>query len=357
MLLQKIELPLLDDNPELLQTGFWGEFKSRFGWRALGFKVGSNDKGFKMLTLSRELIGSFFFCYIPFGPVYEIEREKRVEFLCELGKNLINFVGKEYRRRPVFVRFDLPWEKDEEDQSLPSFFKVGKSLFMKKAPVDVQPPSTVIMDLTSSEDELLAGMKPKTRYNIRLAFRRGVRVVERGVESIPLWYDMYVQTALRDKIAIHSLDYYTRVFETACNYRTVNGFKPPVFKLFFAEVDGEAVAGNIVSFHGDTARYMYGASTGEKRNLMPTYALQWHAIVTAKKMGYKFYDFFGISPTPDPDHPMYGLYRFKTGFGGRIVHRLGCYDVFTVSAHYKSYASVERLRRFYHNRIKKWRLT
>ncbi len=355
---EPVDLNLLDENSEILQTGFWGRFKEKFGWNACGFKISyvdssENEAEIKVLVLSRKVVGNIWFCYVPFGPPYKPDKSESSDFLYGAGMAIASQLrkvlggGGSLCVKPLFVRFDLPWRTDGDDRRN----KIGGKV--RKAPVDIQPPSTVILSLRETEEDLLRGMKSKTRYNIRLAFKRGVSVIESGIEDLSLWYDMYRETAERDRIAIHSLEYYTYLFELARDYRKSYGREGPLLKLLLARVGKEVVAGNIVSFWGDTARYLYGASTGRKRNLMPTYALQWEAITMAKRLGYRYYDFFGIPPGPDPSHPMYGLYRFKTGFGGKIVHRYGCYDVPVDLLFYSFYTKAERARQFYFKKLRK----
>lgn len=343
LIVESLSLDELDENKEILQTGFWGRFKEKFGWSAFGFKLFSKHLNLneKVLVLCRRTVGDVWFCYVPLAPIYQPPKGLRSGFLTVVGDDIASALTL----KSLFVRFDLPWENDGD--------KIISNSRVKKSPLDVQPPSTVILSLDSSEEEILKGMKSKTRYNIRLALKRGVEVLEGDIDDVSLWYGMYRETARRDRIAIHSLDYYRYLFKLAMGYSKSYGKAGPLLKLLLARIDGEIVAGNIVSLWGDTVRYLYGASTGRKRNLMPTYALQWEAIKLAKKLGYKYYDLFGIPPEPDPSHPMYGLYRFKTGFGGRIVHRYGCYDVPTSLVLYRGYTAVERWRQFYFKKLRK----
>jgi lipid II:glycine glycyltransferase (peptidoglycan interpeptide bridge formation enzyme) len=164
-------------------------------------------------------------------------------------------------------------------------------------------------------------MKNKWRYNIGLAGKKGVAVRRAGPEELPSFYALYRETARRDGIAIHGSGYYEVLFE--------EGTKPEYgvdIRLYLASHEGEDIAGIITLFRKDEAVYLYGASANHKRNLMAPYALQWQAMRDAKAAGCVFYDLYGIPPDEDPSHPMAGLYRFKTGFGGMIVHRPGCWD-------------------------------
>jgi lipid II:glycine glycyltransferase (peptidoglycan interpeptide bridge formation enzyme) len=188
----------------------------------------------------------------------------------------------------------------------------------------VQAPDTVLIDLSSREEEILARMNAKWRYNIRLASRKGVTVRQAGEGELPVFYTLFQETARRDGIAIHSLDYYRTLFVHGRDYPVTSGGQE--LRLYLAEHEGEAVAAIITLFRGAEGIYLYGASSDRKRNLMASYALQWRAMRDARASGCQIYDLFGIPPSADPGHPMAGLYRFKTGFGGRIVHRPGSWD-------------------------------
>jgi lipid II:glycine glycyltransferase (peptidoglycan interpeptide bridge formation enzyme) len=215
--------------------------------------------------------------------------------------------------------------------------------------VDVQPPSTVVLDLRRSEEELLAAMKGKWRYNIGLAVRRGVTVVDDDGGRLDEWYALHRETGERDRIAVHSYAYYRVLFDMADDY----GEGAPKYRLLLAESEGDLLAGIVVAFRGGVAWYPYGASSSSGRSLMPNYALQWQGIRMARERGCRRYDFFGIPPDDDPSHPMHGLYRFKTGFGGTIRNRLGCYDVVLRPLRYTLLRQAETARDFYYKRIRK----
>ncbi len=167
-----------------------------------------------------------------------------------------------------------------------------------------------------------------------------------GAELLEQWYDIYVETSERDKIALHSQDYYRKVFELASNAETD-------IRLYMAESEGKYIAGIVTCFYNGKATYLYGASSNCDREKMPAYALQWKAVCDAKEAGCTSYDMFGIPPADDPSHPMYGLYRFKTGFGGEIIHRAGCYDYPLEKQKYSLYCLAEKARSFYFRKIRK----
>ena len=315
----------------LLQSDFWAEHKSAFGWEAVVVDTPELADAGSVLTLSRRLPAGVLLTYVPYAPALPgggsgpglpgpaLERLPRL--LGEVAPAVEAEVATRLRRRPTLIRFDLPqrageWSvgpaHDGEDE--PATARLSRS------PVQVQPPDTVVLDLGLDESALLAGMHKKNRYNVRLAERKGVTVREAGPDELPLWYALYEETARRDRITIHSRDYYARLFELASSYEEVD------LRLYLAEHDRDLLAGIIVARYRGGATYLYGASSNEKRNLMPNYALQWRAIRDARSAGCAWYDLFGVPPADDPAHPMHGLYRFKVGFGGELVHRAGAWD-------------------------------
>ncbi|OHD20511.1 MAG: hypothetical protein A2064_13985, partial [Spirochaetes bacterium GWB1_66_5] len=251
----------------------------------------------------------------------------------------------------LFLRFDLPWVLRPEGLGADPTAGL-RAAGLRKAPMDVQPPDTVVLDLGYEEESLLAAMKAKTRYNIGLAAKKGVRVEEGGAADLPAWYELYRQTARRDRITLHDYEYYRRQFELAQAGGAPAGGGPEL-KLLLARHEGDLLAGILLAVHGRAATYLYGASSDAKRNLMPAYALQWEAIRIARRQGCLTYDLFGIPPSQDPAHPMHGLYRFKTGFGGRLVSRPGCWDFPYRRAAYAAYAVAERARAWYYRRFRK----
>jgi lipid II:glycine glycyltransferase (peptidoglycan interpeptide bridge formation enzyme) len=253
---------------------------------------------------------------------------------------------------PHLIRWDVPWETAAFDAV------AAESAGLRRAAVRVQPPDTVVVDLSPAEEAIMAAMKGKTRYNVRLAAKKGVvvsRVQDSAVpDQLARWYRLYQETARRDQIAIHSLRYYQDVVETAVSMRAA-GEVAPLISLYFAEHEGDLLSGVIVASYQGMSTYLYGAGANVKRNLMASYLIQWEAMRDAKAMGDLSYDMFGIPPSDDPSHPMHGLYRFKTGFGGAIVHRPGCWDVVQAPVVGAAFRAAERGRGWYHHTLKKRR--
>jgi lipid II:glycine glycyltransferase (peptidoglycan interpeptide bridge formation enzyme) len=195
------------------------------------------------------------------------------------------------------------------------------------SPMTIQPPRTIVVDLTEEDQAILAAMKSKTRYNIRLAGRRGVRVREAGSADLPAFTQLMGATGARDEFAIHDPAYYAAAFEL---------FEPKGWvRLLVAEVDDQPVAGVMVFAVPPNAVYLYGASGDAHREKMPNYLLQWRAIEWAKSLGCTAYDLWGV---PDEEletleeqfsrrrDGLWGVYRFKRGFGGRLVRSVGSWD-------------------------------
>lgn len=318
----------------LLQSTWWGRVKQQVGWE----RVGTTP-----LVLRRR-VGPFTIAYAPhaFGedsdPSATIPVAEAVATLrrCEDTATLL--------------RWDVPWSRDAIDRA--EWISEG----LHPAPVRIQPPDTVIVPLSSDENDLLTAMKSKTRYNVRLAAKRGV-TVEKGTDAealalLPRWYELYKETASRDRIGIHPYRYYETVLRTAVEMQRA-GEPSPELSVYTAYHEGDLLAGIVVASWAGTSTYLYGASANKKRNLMASYLLQWSAMRDAAGAGDQRYDLFGIPPADDPNHPMHGLYRFKTGFGGEILRRGGAWDIPIHRATSGMYRRVEALRGWYHYRFRK----
>jgi lipid II:glycine glycyltransferase (peptidoglycan interpeptide bridge formation enzyme) len=346
-----------DSSASFLQSRFWGDFKAEFGWRPICLELERGPDRCQLLLLIRRLPAGFSFAYVPHGPELDIPESERSSCLAELAKGLQPFLP----RSCLFVRFDPPWYEietprgNEDDPSALTREHAARATFvrpqigqpLRRAAADVQPPDTVLVDLSPSEERILAAMKPKWRYNIRLAEKKGVVVEEAGIEGMQIFYELYRATSLRDKIALHPERYYRSLFETAAKKSGAD------LRLWIARHEGKPLASIITLFRGSRAVYLYGASSDEERNLMPTYALQWAAMKAAKAQGCLEYDLFGMPPTEDPTHPMAGLYRFKTGFGGQVVHRAGSWDYPLWGPAYALFRMAESARAWWFKDFKK----
>ena len=309
-----------------LQSNLWSSFKETFGWKPYSFQF----EGKVVNALLRRFGKIFSLAYIPYAPV----EQDRLEAMVAYFKTLLP-VGC------VFIRCDLPWYVKQEGE----WASAPKSFY--KAPMDIQPPSSVILNISRPLEDILKGMKDRARRNIRTAEKNGVNVTSHGIEKLSLWYELYKETAIRDRISIHPESYYRRLFELASQQKRLD------IRLYLASVEGDTIAGIIALVEEMEATYLYGASADRRRETMPAYALQWQAIQDAKASGCLEYDFFGIPPVDDPDHPMYGLYRFKTGWGGAIIHRPGCWDYPCWPLLYRLYRMAELARKWYYKKFRK----
>jgi len=357
----KENLDVCDDADSFLQSAMWGEFKSRFGWSALAFLL--DWDGYEkcpLLALTRRFAPGFSFAYVPWGPQFPpcFPDGNRAQALAQLAARLKPYLS----RNTAFIRFDPLWHDDAgagvshngDGTDLTAVSHNGdaalKAAGFKRAAADIQPPDTVIVNLDVPCEQILASMKPKWRYNISLAGKKGVQVNTGTEKEMETFYSLLKETAQRDGIAIHSFDYYKTLFEI-CGQRNKKG-ENLTLRLYTAVHEGDTLAVIVVLFRARYAAYLYGASSNEKRNLMAPYALQWKAMRDAKEAGCQYYDLFGIPPNEDTNHPMAGLYRFKTGFGGKIIHRPGSWDYPYKPVFYSLFNLAEALRKKLRDRKK-----
>lgn len=342
------EIQDIHKNRILQQTEFWARVKHRQGITPLAFTYETSDdlldpasQGNEsidddLLVLVRYLDSTRTMAYVPYGPKEEPESENHGVFLEELSEELRRHLPSDC----LFIRYDLPWESQwarERDyfdsggdwlgppparnQEFRVNFKTRRWNLIKTQS-DILPTNTFFVNLARGGEELLDSMRPKTRYNIRLSVRKGVSVESCGMEMLDAWYSLYRETASRKGICLHDMEYFRSVLEA----RVGRPSSPVDVKLLMAGYGGEYLAGMFLGLSGRRGTYLYGASSGRKRHLMAPYALQWEAIRMARQAGCTEYDMFGTAPNGNPSHPMHGLHRFKSGFGGRMFHRMGCWD-------------------------------
>ena len=190
--------------------------------------------------------------------------------------------------------------------------------------------NTALIDLQPTEDEMLARMKQKTRYNVRLAEKKGVAVRVGTADDLSMLYKMYAETSVRDGFVIRDENYYLtvwKIFMLNVERLTLNvQHQTPLVVPLIAEVDHEPVAGLFLFLFAGRAYYVYGMSRDAHREKMPTYLLQWEAMKRAKSAGCTVYDLWGAPEVFDESDSMWGVYRFKDGLGGRVVRTLGAWD-------------------------------
>jgi lipid II:glycine glycyltransferase (peptidoglycan interpeptide bridge formation enzyme) len=318
----------------MLQCSAWADLKSAFGWQAerVGLRAGESLAA-GALILYRRLPLGFRLAYVPKGPLVDPSDEA----VCQ---TLLEAIHRRCRaRRAVLLKIEPDLWKDV---GVTPWTRYG---FVPSAQ-SVQPRRTILVDLSGKESEILKRMKSKTRYNIRLAARKGVRVYEGGTEDVAAFTQMMAATSERNAFGVHTPAYYERAFAAFSVLDMV--------RLFMATFEGQPIAGVMVFACGSRAWYAYGASGNEHRNKMPTYAVQWAAIRWARERGCRSYDLYGV---PDEDEEtleaefgerhegLWGVYRFKRGFGGQVVRSIGALDYVYNKPLYWLYKRALALRR------------
>ncbi len=310
-------------NAHPLQSWTWGEFKSRWGWQMLPQAVYPLDKRNRVplilwLALKRQVPRlPFSLLYVPKGPILDYEDTGSRQYALYQLEQLAR------REKAIFIKIDPDVTRGVgvEPEPVPSGVQFVNELQKRGwrfSANQIQFRNTVELDLTLPEEELLAAMKSKTRYNIRLAGRKGIVARPGTPDDFPVLAAMYQETAARDQFAIRPLAYYLDAWTSFYN----DGMGQP----FIAEYKGEPIAAVFIVRLGRKAIYMYGASTQKERNRMPNYLLQWEAIRWAKAQGCAVYDFWGAPDEFTEEDRMWGVWRFKRGFNGRVVHHIGAWD-------------------------------
>jgi len=279
---------IIQNKGSFLQSYQWGEFQELLNRKIWRIEI----QGLKGLIIKHDLPLGKNYLYCPRGPVVQ-------------GGDIDIFLKevKEIAQQEKSIFFKI---EPETDLNLTDFG-------FKKSLKEIQPSKTIILNINQPEEELLKQMHHKTRYNIRLAERKGVTVQEidlKDKESINIFIDLLEQTAQRDKFHIHSKEHYQKMLG-------ISGIK-----LFLAKYQDKIIAGILNSFFNQTVIYTHGASDYNYRKLMAPYLLQWQAIIQAKEQGLKYYDFGGINQEKWP-----GVTRFKKGFNDQETHYPGAFDL------------------------------
>ncbi|MGB9793267.1 MAG: lipid II:glycine glycyltransferase FemX [Thermacetogeniaceae bacterium] len=303
--------------PHFLQTYEWGELKRFTGWQPLRLMVTRDGLPIAAISILKRRLPFFnrSIFYAPRGPIIGRDCDPAGEdfFWQEVRK-----LGRAHRA--IFLKIDPDVPKEDaayrENLERRGFRPAGGSGGFG----GVQPRFVFRLDITPSEEELLAAMESKTRYNIRLAERKGVTIrVAENRRDLEVFYEILKETAARDRFLIRDFSYFEKIWELFVEKGTA--------RIFLAEYRGEVIAGTLAFHCGHLVWYLYGASSNRWRSVMPNNLLQWTMIRWARSLGCTVYDFRGVPGTADPDHPLHGLYRFKKGFGGKFTEFIGEYDL------------------------------
>lgn len=312
----------LSGHPEahILQTSAWGELKHHYGWKAIHITQG--DCGVQILI--QKVFPGIHLAYIPKGPVGEgwLSLLPEVDQVCQ-------------KLHCVFLKIE-PDSWEDSDSIPPSGFISSTQ--------SIQPPRTLVVDLQADAQTLLGRMKQKTRYNINLALKRGVNVYPTA--DLDVFHSLVEMTSQRDRFGVHETDYYRRAYQL---------FHPSgQCELLMAEYKHIPLAAVMVFAYGRRAWYFYGGSSNQHRERMPNYLLQWEAMRWAHGQGCSEYDLWGI-PDADPEtletnfthrsDGLWGVYRFKRGFGGQLRRSTGPWDRVYLPLPYLIYQLWQRLRK------------
>jgi len=336
---------VLENGGGFLQSWEWGLLQEALGRQAYRYRLDSSQDSELKETVGQYLIIKHplpfgrSYVYVPMGPVVAGEGYRLEAFRA----SAVAIANAARRLGATFARIEPPAIAGEQlgarDLRGMGFREAGQ----------VQPGHTTIVDLTQDEDRLLKAMKQKTRYNMRLAEKKGVTVREADLsnahiykEDVARFWSLMTETTERDQFHSHERKYYEKMLEvlSAKKKRDLS------VKLVFAEYQGEPIAAALIAYFGDTATYLHGASTAKHKNVMAPYLLHWTAIRQAKEAGLKKYDFWGIAPEDAPDnHPWRGITRFKTGFGGERVTYVGAWEYPTSRFWYGLYKLARRIKK------------
>jgi peptidoglycan pentaglycine glycine transferase (the first glycine) len=328
-------------DPHLLQTWEWAQVKAAYGWTPAPF-VWRDPAGKPVaaaMVLKRMVSGAGFSArlsvlYVPKGPLMDWGRGPLRDLVLD---DLQAFARRE---KAIFLKLDpdvrlgrgVPGSEgasqDEDGQALAAELVRRGWLYSSD---QIQFRNTVLLDLSASEQQMLARMKQKTRYNLRLAEKKGVAVRVGKPEDLPFLFKMYAETSVRDGFVIRDEGYYRTVWTTFMAARD------PACEPLIAEVDGEPIAALFLFRFARRAYYIYGMSRELHREKMPAYLLQWEAIRRAKSAGCMTYDLWGAPDEFNESDSLWGVFRFKQGLGGEVVRTLGAWDFPASPFWYKAY--------------------
>lgn len=365
-------------NPHFLQTYEWGQVKAKYGWSPL-YAVWDADGKWKVesslgllstfhspvaaaLILKRQILRNglaarLSVLYSPKGPLLDWSNES---LRARVLQDLQSFASKQ---GAIFLKVDpdvvlatgVPQAEDDALDTIgQSVLSEVKHRGWEYSADQIQFKNTVLIDLTPTEEQMMARMKQKTRYNVRLAEKKGVTLRVGTREDLPLLYKMYAETSVRDGFVIRDEGYYQTVWKLFMsgnpsqfsnslipNPRSpITNSELPFAEPLIAEVNSEPIAAIFVFYFAGRAYYVYGMSRDLHREKMPTYLLQWEAMKRARAKGCTVYDLWGAPEIFNESDSMWGVYRFKEGLGGHVVRTLGAWDFAPSPLWYKMYSEI-----------------
>jgi lipid II:glycine glycyltransferase (peptidoglycan interpeptide bridge formation enzyme) len=311
-----------------LQSFEWGEFRKKTGVKVIRRGLVRNNKiidGFT-LTLHKIPRTKFYIGYLPKG------NEPTEELIEELKR-----IGRE--NNCIFIQL-------EPNIKISNFeFRIS-NFGLRPAAHPLFTKYTFVLDITKSEEELLKNMHPKTRYNIRVAEKHKVKVIEDNSEkSFEQYLKLMMETTNRQRFYAHTPSYHRNMFEVLNRKSSIVNRQSLTYHLLNAIYNSKVLTSWVVFVFKDTIYYPYGASSRENREVMANNLIAWEAIRFGKKLGLKYFDMWGaLGPEPDKNDPWYGFHRFKEGYGAELVEFVGSYDLVINRALYEIYKIADKLR-------------
>lgn len=338
---------VLTNRGSFLQSFEWGEIQESLGRKVFRMwlvdkNIDENTPIFCAQIIKHDLPFGKNYLYIPHGPIYRLGIIEKIEEIYKKENINPKEIYLDKKANYFYDFLEAVKKLCQEEKSI--FFKmepVLKSEFHKKMILrteikasnkEIQPSQTIILDLEKSEEELLAEMKPKTRYNIRLAQKHGVEIHRCDSESkeyFDKFLELMSETAERDGFSLHGKESYEKIFDMRSDdFRNT---------IYVAVLNGEVLATAMINFFNDKAVYLHGASSSKHRNVMAPYLLHWEIIKKAKAEGIKKYDLWGISDKWP------GVTRFKQGFGGKEIKYIGAFDLIVNKFWYQIYSIARKV--------------
>ncbi len=304
----------------ILQTPFWADFKSKSGWKSFDIQNTS--------VLVKPVYSKFKMAYIP-----EVSDKDWKTWLPEFTKEMQKLAKTE---NIIFTRLEIWQDQDEDLKNLLEQNKYKKSFEF------VQPEHRRVIDIKGTEEEILAQMKQKGRYNIKVAQKHDVTIEihddpSKYLEDAELAYPLIAGTGSRKNFGVRQQSYFVDLLKTL--YDNHAG------ALFIARYQGKPVVALIISFYDGAADYFYGGSSTEHKEVMAPSLAHWIVIQEAKRRGCTSYDMLGAAPPDQPNHPYAGFARFKEQFGGEYIHLMGSFDLIFSPIWYKIFCQAEKFRR------------
>lgn len=298
---------IIDHQGSFLQSWEWGEFQKAYGRPVERLRIGTTAAQIVVHTLPAGRT----YLFSPYGPLGS-SSEDALQVLDAI-QNLAT------KHKAIFWRYER-----------------CNSIYNGRVTSEIHPEYTALVRLSDSET-MLNAMKPKWRYNIRLAERKSVQIRSSiAVQDMDAAFDLLSATAKRQGIHIHAKSYYQLMLDTLG--------PSGMAKLYLAEYEGKVIAANIMIGFGDTMTYVHGGTDNEYRQLMAPHLLQWQAMQDAQQAGFTTYDFFGVAPPDQPDHAWAGITRFKMGFGATLQQYDGTYEIPLNTIWYNAYTMVKHIR-------------